>query len=230
LYHYKIRKCRVISCEVVILKGFLIYALIILLIAGLGITSGCAQKKKDDKEPIKDDERPDSREREGDFMPDQTLFVLESSAFSNNDEIPVKYAAAKVPGGENVSIPLSWRDAPEDTKSFAITIIDHHPVANNFVHWVVINIPSDINSVPGGVSGSAQMPEGTKELINMAGYVGYHGPAAPPGTGPHDYEVTVYALNVDTINLSGEVTENQLERALEGKVVASAKIVGKVER
>ncbi len=133
-------------------------------------------------------------------------------------------------GGENISIPLSWKNAPEGTKSFVVAMIDRHQIANNWVHWLVIDIPSSVGSIPEGASGSAQMPEGAKELTGTYGSVGYGGPKPPPGSGPHDYETTIYALNVESIALVGEVTASQLERVLEGKVVGSAKIVGKVER
>jgi len=213
-----------------ILHYTLVHFLIVLVIAGMGVVIGFANKEEGSEQLTGMKSEFRAGEKEGDPMSNQVSFSLESPAFADNDLIPVKYAAAKVSGGENISIPLSWRNTPENTKSFVVAIIDHHPVANNFVHWVVLNIASDTSSIPEGASGTNQMPLGVKELTNMAGYVGYHGPAAPPGTGPHGYEVTIYALNVDRVDLSGHITESQLESALQGRIIASAKTTGMFER
>lgn len=208
----------------------LVHFLVVLVIAGIGIVIGFANKEEGSEQLIKLKSKVGSREKERDPMSDRVSFSLESPAFADNDLIPVKYTAAKVSGGENISIPLSWRNAPENTKSFVVAIIDHHPVANNWVHWVVLNITSDTSSIPEGASGTNKIPPGAKELVNTAGYVGYGGPAAPSGTGPHGYEIMVYALNVDRVDLSGYITESQLESALQGKIIGSAKTTGIFER
>jgi hypothetical protein len=132
-------------------------------------------------------------------------------------------------GGENVSIPLSWSGAPEGTKSFALSIVDPHPVANNWVHWLVVNIPQDVTSLEEGASGEG-MPSGAKELKNSFGKPGYGGPQPPQGTGEHPYVVTVYALNVDKLDLDEDTTLGELQKALEGKVLASATVTGMYER
>jgi len=208
----------------------LVHFLIVLVIAGIGVVIGFANKEEGSEQLTGVKSKFRAKEKEGNPMSDKASFLLESPAFADNDSIPVKYAAAKVSGGENISIPLSWRNAPENTKSFVVAIIDHHPVANNFVHWIVLNIPSDTSSIPEGASGTNQIPQGAKELTNMAGYVGYHGPAAPPGTGAHGYEATIYALNIDKVDLSGYITEGKLESALQGKIIASAETTGIFER
>jgi|GEM_PF-871119 len=208
----------------------LVHFLIVLVIAGIGVVIGFANKEEGSEQLARAKSEVGLKKKEGNPMSDQVKFTLESPAFADNDSIPVKFAASKVSGGENISMPLSWRNAPENTKSFVVAVIDHHPVANNWVHWVVINIPNNINSIPEGASGTTKMPQGSRELANTAGYVGYGGPAAPPGTGPHGYEATVYALDVDRIDLSGYVTESQLESALRGKIIASARTTGMFER
>ncbi len=154
---------------------------------------------------------------------------LSSSAFQDRKSIPTKYAYNGVMGGRNISLPLSWSDAPRETKSFAISIVDPHPVANNWVHWFVINIPGSVESLAEGAS-TKNMPAGSKELYNTYGSLGYGGPEPPKGSGPHPYAVIVYALNVESLNLSLNTTLNAFKNALEGKVIASAKIVGMYER
>lgn len=160
----------------------------------------------------------------------QSSFILESPAFDNNQDIPLKYVRNTVSGGQNVSIPLTWQNAPEATESLVIAMIDRHWVANDWVHWMVINIPADASSIPEGASGTGQMPQGAKELQNTFGLVGYDGPQPPHGSGTHDYETTIYALNVGSVDLAGEVSVKELEGILAGSTIASARIVGRFGR
>jgi Raf kinase inhibitor-like YbhB/YbcL family protein len=103
---------------------------------------------------------------------------ITSSAFQDGKLIPTKYAYHGVDGGNNISLPLSWSDVPTGTKSFALSIVDPHPVAKNWVHWFVINIPAGANSISEGASKRA-MPIGCKELLNTYGSPGYGGPEPP---------------------------------------------------
>ena len=57
--------------------------------------------------------------------------------------IPKEHACKKM-GGEDLSIPIEFKNIPENTKSFALIIDDPDaiPVAGKIsVHWVVIDIP-----------------------------------------------------------------------------------------
>lgn len=155
---------------------------------------------------------------------------LESSAFSDRKAIPAKYANTGVSGGQNVSIPLEWSGAPAETKSLALAIVDRHPIANNWVHWLVVNIPQTTNVLAEGASRTNKMPAGAKELNNTFGSSGYGGPQPPRGSGPHDYEVTLYALNVDSLGLGANTSLAAFEKAIAGKVLISARIIGTFER
>ena len=154
---------------------------------------------------------------------------ITSAAFANNKPIPTKYAYQGVIGGKNISPPFSWSDAPKETKSFVLSIVDPHPVAKNWLHWIVINIPSTVTSFAEGVS-EKSMPKESKELYNSYGTLGYGGPEPPKGSGPHPYEVTLYALNVNNLDLSVNTTLAAFTKALEGKILTSAKMTGIYER
>jgi len=158
------------------------------------------------------------------------MIQIKSSAFTDGKPIPTKYANTGVSGGQNVSVPLEWSGAPAETKSFALVIVDRHPIANNWLHWLVINIPKSISMLAEGASRTNKMPAGAKELNNTFGSLGYAGPQPPRGSGPHDYEVTLYALNVDSLALGANTSLSAFEKAILGKVIASAKIVGTYER
>lgn len=154
---------------------------------------------------------------------------LVSPAFQEGKPIPSKFAYHGVTGGKNVSIPLTWSDAPEETKSFALSVIDPHPVAKNWIHWLVLNLPAGLTSLPEGSSGKG-MPAGCKELFNSYGSAGYGGPQPPKGSGPHPYVTTLYALNVEHLDLTANTSLASFTMALEGKVLASARTTGLFER
>lgn len=154
---------------------------------------------------------------------------ISSSAFTDNKSIPTKYAHSGVAGGKNISIPLAWTDIPEETKSFALSIVDPHPVARDWVHWLVINIPNEIVSLPEGVSGE-KMPAGAKELYNSYGELGYGGPQPPKGSGSHPYIVTLYALDVEKLELTANTSLVAFKKMLEDRVLATAKVTGIYER
>jgi Raf kinase inhibitor-like YbhB/YbcL family protein len=156
-------------------------------------------------------------------------FSISSSAFEDGKSIPTKYASTYIPGGKNVSLPLSWSNAPAETKSFALSIVDLHPIANKWVHWLVINIPKSTSSLAESAS-TKQMPSGSKELYNSFGERGYGGPGPPKGSGMHTYEITLYALAVEKLDLSENSSLKAFMKAIEGKIVATAKMTGTYER
>ncbi|MBI2639152.1 YbhB/YbcL family Raf kinase inhibitor-like protein [Candidatus Peregrinibacteria bacterium] len=162
-----------------------------------------------------------------------------SSAFKNGGNMAAKYAFAdpSIPGSENKSPPLTWKVSKKTAKkikSFAITIIDLHPVAEKCVHLAAINIPANTRAIEeGAFSGFASLPEGTQSLVNCFGSLGYGGPFPPEGTGDHVYDITVYGLKVADIGLSKddamhkEFKADALQKLFKGKTVAKGKLKGK---
>ena len=153
---------------------------------------------------------------------------ISSAAFRDGEKIPIQYVMPGA-GGKNVSIPLAWKDVPAGTKSFCLSIIDPHPVAQNWVHWMVINIPAQVTSIEEGAS-KKRMPKGSVELKNSFGEIGYGGPQPPKGTGDHPYVVTLYALNIEKLDLGTNTSLSAFKKAIEGKVIGSATITGKYGR
>jgi len=139
---------------------------------------------------------------------------ISSSAFKNKGKIPVQYVMPGA-GGQNLSVPLTWKNVPPGTKSFALSVIDPHTVAQNWVHWLVIDLPSQVTSLEEGASGR-KMPAGAIELKNSFGDIGYGGPQPPRGTGDHPYVVTIYALNLEKLDLGVNISLSQFKKALEG--------------
>jgi hypothetical protein len=153
---------------------------------------------------------------------------ISSSAFKDGEKIPIQYVMPGA-GGKNISIPLAWKNVPTGAKSFCISIVDPHPVAKHWVHWLVVNIPSQVTSIGEGAS-KKKMPKGSVELKNSWGDIGYGGPQPPKGTGDHPYVVTLYALNVEKLDLGVNTSLSAFKKAMEGKIIGSASITGKYGR
>lgn len=106
--------------------------------------------------------------------------------------------------GGNTSPALSWTGAPAGTKSFAVTIYDPDaPTGSGWWHWVVYNIPATTTSLPTGAGDASKnlLPAGAMQGNTDFGAPGYGGACPPPGDKPHHYFITVYALNVDKIDV-----------------------------
>jgi Raf kinase inhibitor-like YbhB/YbcL family protein len=157
-------------------------------------------------------------------------FTLSSAAFREGKAIPTRHSNKGVPGGQNVSPPLSWANLPEGTKSLALACIDRHPIANNWVHWLVINLPVSVNALSEAASMTTTLAAGAKELENTFGTTGWGGPQPPRGSGTHRYEFLLSALSVETLNLPVKTNLASFNKMIEGKVLATSKLVGTYER
>jgi len=153
---------------------------------------------------------------------------LSSAAFKDGGKITIRYVMPGA-GRENISVSLAWKNAPPGTKSFVLSMVDPHPVARNWVHWLVIDIPANVTFLEEGASGK-KMPQGSTELKNSFGDMGYGGPQPPKGSGDHPYVFTLYALNVEKLDIGTSVSLPVFERTLKGKILGSATTTGKYGR
>jgi Raf kinase inhibitor-like YbhB/YbcL family protein len=142
------------------------------------------------------------------------VVTLSSSSFGDGGDMPQRHGK-KI---DNVSPPLEWGDVPPGTRSFALSVVDRHPVARNYVHWLVLDIPSDANSLDEGAAAAA-MPAGSREAKP------YAGPFPPSGT--HDYEFTLFALDTDRLEVPEEISLDAFTRAAESHTLATARLVGR---
>ncbi len=122
---------------------------------------------------------------------------LRSNDFENNGDMPSELTCE----GQDISPHLAWSGAPEGTKSFAVSCIDPDAPMGDFVHWLVCNIPANVNELQKG-----EKPPGL-EIENDFGKPGYGGPCPP--SGKHRYFFVVYALDVE--KLEGVTKENFLQ-------------------
>ncbi|MDR1043482.1 MAG: YbhB/YbcL family Raf kinase inhibitor-like protein [Clostridiales Family XIII bacterium] len=118
------------------------------------------------------------------------------------------------------SMPLSVKDAPEDTKYYAVYMYDKS--ANDFVHWLAANYKSKSFPANASKNKAKNMVQGRNDFDK----VGYGAPTPPSGTGTHTYVIEVYALK-DKVSLDKGFSYNEFKNAIKGKVLATATINGK---
>lgn len=122
--------------------------------------------------------------------------------------------------GDNVSPQLSWANAPEGTKSFAVTCFDPDaPTGCGFWHWQVINLPATCTELPQGVSGKL---EAGLEMRNDYGFNGFGGACPPEGHGMHRYQFTVWALPTETLEVPADASCALVSFMLNGTALAKA--------
>ncbi|AVJ16712.1 kinase inhibitor [Serratia sp. JUb9] len=109
--------------------------------------------------------------------------------------------------GGNLSPHLAWSGAPAGSKSFVVTLFDPDaPTGSGWWHWVVANIPADVNELPTGAgSGQPGLPADAIQTRTDFGQAGYGG-AAPPQGERHRYQFTVHALDVESIEVDANAS------------------------
>jgi Raf kinase inhibitor-like YbhB/YbcL family protein len=162
----------------------------------------------------------------------QSSFTLESNTLGGNATSVEEFNGFGCTG-ENTSPQLSWSNAPEGTKSFAITMYDPDaPTGSGWWHWVVFDIPSDVNSLlkNAGNIEKELMPKDAIQSLTNYGVPGYGGPCPPENHGFHQYIITVHALKVDKLGLDKNTNPAIVGYYLWNNTIAKASIVTYYER
>jgi Raf kinase inhibitor-like YbhB/YbcL family protein len=163
-----------------------------------------------------------------------------------------------------VSPHLRWSGEPEGTRSFAISVVDpdvpdrsrqgveglslgDDEPREDFAHWLVVDIPSDVHELPEGAGGEGFVPHGRPTDPPVAGavsgqnsyrelfdgnadlegtYGGWDGPFPPWNDEVvHRYVTIVSALDVDSVGLAPGFTLAEFRAALDGHVLDQGRIV-----
>ena len=130
--------------------------------------------------------------------------------------------------GENKSPQLRWENAPQDTKSFAITLYDPDaPTGSGWWHWLVFNIPSSLTLIPsnaGDVTADL-LPKEVIQSITDYGIYGYGGPCPPQGDKAHMYLLTLHALDTEKIDLDKQANPALVGFYINQHTIAKASLV-----
>lgn len=135
--------------------------------------------------------------------------------------------------GENISPALKWKDAPKGTKSFALTVYDPDaPTGSGWWHWVVINIPANVHSLPqnAGMKDSKTLPAGAEQMRTDFGFNAYGGPCPPKGDRPHHYVFTLYALKTDKLKVPADGSAALIGFMIHANMLAKTEFVARYGR
>ena len=139
-------------------------------------------------------------------------------------------------------VPSKMDDVNQEGKTVASDL-----ERSTFVHWLLVDVPVSSTGMEAGADSDSITPKGkppgpsaagnrgindyTKWFAadkNMAGnYGGYDGPCPPwNDERVHNYVTTVYALDVETLEVNANFTLDVMSTAMEGHVLAEASITG----
>jgi len=144
-------------------------------------------------------------------------FELQSSEFSDGDEIPRKYGYKN----DNVNPPLTIKGVPPEAKSLTLIMDDpdaQAAVGKVWVHWVISNIDPTTTEIPESFTFS-NIIEGKNDF----GELGYGGPAPPDKR--HTYIFKLYALD-SKLELQKGATKAKVESVMKGHVIEQTTLKG----
>lgn len=147
-------------------------------------------------------------------------FTLFSPAFENDAEIPGGHTC----DSHDTSPALKWMHAPAGTKSFALIMDDPDAPRGTFTHWVLFDIPGSADQIP---EGDGSVGVGGRNDFHATKY---GGPCPPPNHPHHRYYFTLYALDVESLDLSPGVPRGEVERAMSGHILGQTQMMGRYQR
>ncbi len=152
------------------------------------------------------------------------VMELASPDFKAGAPIPARHGC----DGEDRSPALAWHGAPAGTQAWALVCEDPDAPRGTWDHWVLYDLPAAAAGLPGGVPANATLDNGARQGLNGWGRTGWGGPCPPPGR-PHRYVFRLYALSAPT-GLPARAAKADLLRAIEGRVLATAELIGTYRR
>ena len=157
---------------------------------------------------------------------EENVFKLSSNELIHNGQLPnAQVLNAYGCSGGNVSPQLSWNTPPINTKSFAL--ICHDPDApreNGWYHWLILNIPVSIKEIKEGEK--IQYFQTKTDFETM----GYGGACPPIGHGIHHYNFTLYALDIETLDVDKNEQPKIVEDLVKSHMIESATITALYSR
>jgi Raf kinase inhibitor-like YbhB/YbcL family protein len=108
----------------------------------------------------------------------------------------------------NQSPQLSWSGAPDGTKSYVVTCYDPDaPTPSGFWHWVLVDLPADVTSLPTGAGkAGADLPGNAFHVRNDWSSKDYGGAYPPDGDRAHRYYFVVHAVDTDSLGVDDEAS------------------------
>ncbi|PHQ66198.1 MAG: YbhB/YbcL family Raf kinase inhibitor-like protein [Sneathiella sp.] len=190
---------------------------------------------------------------DGDKIPGKFAFGVPADeghvALSDNKSPAMKWSGAPA-GAKSFALICHDSDVPssgEDVNQEGKTVPENLPRVD-FYHLVLTDIPAEYSSFAEGELGEGVTPKGKapgQQAYGVTGvnnftdwfagdpdmggdYGGYDGPCPPWNDSIiHHYHFTIYALDVESLDLSGSFGGPDALDAMQGHVLASGSFVGK---
>jgi Raf kinase inhibitor-like YbhB/YbcL family protein len=144
-----------------------------------------------------------------------------SRSFADGTHIPEAFA-----GEAGRSPELHFSGVPAGTRELVLLCEDPDaPTPQPFVHWLVYNLPPEVDHI----GENAPLPARAREGVNSTGGRHYFGPAPPAGHGAHHYHFQLFALDT-TLNLGGQVDRDRIIAAMHDHVLGFGETVGTYQR
>lgn len=147
------------------------------------------------------------------------VFEVVCPAFGNGETIPSRHTC----DGANISPPLSFFGAPEETVEFAVVAEDPDVILNPpYTHWLIWGIDGFTGFV--AADQNKRPTPGLRQGTAGSGEVGYEG-MCPPAGETHRYVFKVYALD-EKMELKEGATRRQVKSAMKGHIVGKGELEG----
>lgn len=139
-----------------------------------------------------------------------------TSVFKNYECIPKEYTC----DGEGIAPIINIFNVPKNTEELILIVDDPDaPIKESWVHWVLYNLPSNINKID-----KNNLPINTKEGINDFGNIGWGGPCPPKGQA-HRYFFKLYAIN-KKLDIQDKQTRAMIDYQMKDNIIECAELVG----
>ena len=148
-------------------------------------------------------------------------FSLKLKDFDAGGSIPKRFTC----DGDDVSPALEWSDAPKEAHSFALIVDDPDAPAGTWNHWLLWDIPGHVHAIGEGFRPGLMGSSGKNDF----GRPGYGGPCPPKGP-PHRYYFKLLAIDRPALGLPPGSKRADVDRALQGRVLAEVEYMGKYGR
>lgn len=145
-------------------------------------------------------------------------FSIESD-WKNRGEIPMKYGCN---AAEPISIPLTWKNVPEDATNMVLVFSSPH---SDKVNWIITDIPlkgkNKVESLVGNAS-ATNMPIGASELPNSHSHNGHYSPPCHSDR----FDIHAYAID-DHAKIGNKTLQSSLKIIKSFVGVPTAKLSGR---
>lgn len=164
--------------------------------------------------------------------PRPAAMALTTTAWKDGGAIPDKHSQP----GRDISPALAWDNVPEGTESFVLMVRDLNSITNTgadqFLHWMVWNIPKTVKGLTEKQSQEPELADGTRQISSSGPY--YRGPAASVFGPAHHYVFELYALSakleVPAVGQAPLATQAAVQAAMAGKVLGKGVLTGTFRR